>query len=202
MKTSNEGQKRHLSDIHKFRSADPRIRWLPSAHEVNLRPTFYKRRPFAVLGMILFLAVSTFALRSIFTRAEMADFFPATCLGTWQNPHLAQGVPEGLQDGTLPNELTSAVFRGTEGVQIFCGGFVGSDFKGEGSLTSVALTFVWNMEGIAASSSLPAAAPETTVSPGARDLKVAVPSEETSSPVESPKIKNPPSFRWKSCLWQ
>jgi hypothetical protein len=117
---------------------------------VNLRPHFARRSPLFAGLILLALIGGGFIVRKIFTRGETADFFPATCLGTWQNPIRAQGQPDTFSDATVPlDDHNSAVFTGGD-EQIFCGSFVLSSVEDKGAITSVGLMLAWRMEGASA----------------------------------------------------
>lgn len=85
----------------------------------------------------------------------MKDFFPITCLGSWQDPANAQGTPESLAaTGTAITSQNASVFDPTAPIsQIFCGAFVPSDYQTEGDIKSVGLTLVWNMPSLALNTS-------------------------------------------------
>src|SRR3989344_1973019 len=112
---------------------------------VNLRPPFRHRYP--ILAGIVFILIAGLAFggRSLFTRAEVSDFYAATCLGTWENPQRAQGPPESSDGSVTMGADISALFTEPT-AQIFCGNFIPDDFKGEGKITNVGLTLVWNSE--------------------------------------------------------
>ena len=47
---------------------------------------------------LLLIVVSGWLLaQGRFSKAEVADFYPVTCLGTWQTAQYAQGIPESLE---------------------------------------------------------------------------------------------------------
>jgi len=103
-----------------------------------------------VLGAMLLVVATMVVSKQIFTRAQVADFFPSTCLGTWENPQSAQGYPETFDENTTSIGFTTDnSSKYIEGAEIFCGGFVNSDFETEGEIRNVAVTFVWDMKGLA-----------------------------------------------------
>jgi hypothetical protein len=148
----DKGKQRHFSDI---RPGDHRRRlrfWerIWGRGTVNLRPHLVRRSPLVAGIILIALLGGGFAMRKIFTRGETTDYFPATCLGTWQNPILAQGQPDTFSDATVPlDDRNSAVFLGGD-QQIFCGSFLLTSMEDKGTLTSVGLTLAWRMEGAAA----------------------------------------------------
>ncbi len=120
---------------------------------IDLKPLLSKKNRFWVLGLV-FLAVvgMTYLVRSVLTRAEVDDFYPATCLGTWQKPELAQGEPEilTLSKGDTTDSYTldnSSVLDSKPG-EIFCGRFVPDKFETQGNINSVGLTLVWDIRGL------------------------------------------------------
>jgi len=114
---------------------------------VNLKPNVIRRYPLASAVALVLIVLSIFGLNSIFTKAEVADFYPATCLGDWQEPSRAQGQPELLNAAFASSGFSndnSAVYTGGN-AKIYCGGFVPADFETKGTLTSVGLTLVWQI---------------------------------------------------------
>ena len=116
---------------------------------INLRPRLRARRPLFVFGsMVVAVVVLVLGARQLLTRAEVADFFPAACLGEWDNSHLAQGEPESFgNDEDSPNETNSGIYNGTQASlsRIFCGRFVPDDFSATGEIKNVGLTLVWRV---------------------------------------------------------
>src|SRR3989344_3365436 len=103
---NNTSDVRHSKDAKKERV----FLFFKHADILNLRAPFY-RRPFMMTGLVLgVLALIIWGGRQLLTKAEVSDFYPATCLGTWANPQNAQGIPETLGgDGnTLLNDQNSS----------------------------------------------------------------------------------------------
>ncbi len=156
--------KRGVFDVQKtasFSRFEKIVHHFKRPHVLNLRPKLREKHPVIASGILLVLVfVMILGAKKIFTRGEIADFYAATCLGTWQNPQQAQGEPEtfGADASSTPNSVNSAVFSGTTG-DIFCGGFVPPDFETKGDIKNVGLTFVWRIEGI------PSSTPEVKISP-------------------------------------
>ncbi|RJP43100.1 hypothetical protein C4587_03020, partial [Candidatus Parcubacteria bacterium] len=123
--------------------------------------------------------LAVLAARNLLTRAEVADFFPTACLGTWKNVTNAQGEPETLNAAdTEITEANSAVYEGGLS-QIFCGAFVPPDYEPKGNITHVGLTLVWRV-----GERPPAGAAGTPeISPEAR------PSSAPSLPAPAPPLK-------------
>lgn len=105
----------------------------------------YRMRPFRVVIVGAVLIFSFFIVRGIFTRAEVTDFYPTTCLGDWQDPQNAQGKPESFETSPARlNESNSSVYFGGGG-KIFCGNFLPQDYNAKGDLVSAGLTLVWRV---------------------------------------------------------
>ena len=112
MATSGEkNEKRGVFDVKKIeRSLKD---FIFGRHIVNLRPKIYVRRPwFAAAAFVLVVVLAVFGAGKFFTRAEVADFYPSVCLGTWRNVQNAQGELEtfGAAAQTEFTEDNSAVF--------------------------------------------------------------------------------------------
>ncbi|MFA6354351.1 MAG: hypothetical protein WCX12_01545 [Candidatus Paceibacterota bacterium] len=117
---------------------------------VNLKPSPRWKKSILFLSGLLIGSIFLFAVDRIFTLAEVADFNPATCLGSWQNPENAQGGPENLDKQTESVSFTaenSATFVNIEN-QIFCGQFLPSDYNGEGEIKNVGLTLIWGAKNL------------------------------------------------------
>ncbi len=118
---------------------------------VNLKPTFFKKYKIRWVLAIFLAVFLVFAVNKLFTRAEVTDFYPQTCLGTWQNPVNSQGEPENFNLASSSfSENNSAVFTSATD-KIFCGKFLPDDYAAEGDIKNVGLTLVWNIEGVVAS---------------------------------------------------
>ena len=75
-------------------------------------------------AIVLFIVlVSIFSFRS---RADIANFYPTNCLGNWENPQNAQGVPDIKNNSDKNNFLpsNSAVLNNTN-APLYCGNFSG-----------------------------------------------------------------------------
>ncbi len=112
---------------------------------VDLAPRFKERHPFmTIIGVIAAVALAVVAVVGSSTRAEVSDFYPSTCLGTWKNPSDAAGPPPNGAANLQFTDAGSAVFSAS-GTQIFCGGFVPPGSSGSGMITNVGLTFYWQV---------------------------------------------------------
>ncbi len=178
----------HFSDIKTARGSGVRhgLAWLKN-HDtiVNLKPTFYKRRPiFIVLTALIAGGFAFWGMRQLFTQAEVADFFPSTCLGAWAGAQNAQGKPEVLAPASARatfGENNSAVFTSGTG-QIFCGGFVPQEYATAGDIKNVGLTFVWQIGEPTATSSFPQGAEVSTGAAASSEIATTTPpTNETST---------------------
>ena len=86
--------------------------------------------PTRIAGLMLLATLLIFFGYVLFVRANVAQFYPSTCLGNWENVLSAVGKPQ-LGEGA-PNERfndeNSAHYLGGQ-AQIFCGNFTGEEFK-------------------------------------------------------------------------
>lgn len=164
------------------------------SHTVYLKPPLFRRYPVATAALALMLAAAGFfAGRLALTRAEVFDFFPATCLGTWQNPQYVHGEPETLDaEVKIFSEENSSVLKGGEG-KIFCGNFVPEEFQTEGMIQNIGITLVWQVGEPAPRETSPPESPSEETSSSSEE---AVPQEDehaTSSPQEPPPEVPPPT---------
>lgn len=91
----------------------------------------------SLIVIIIFIAVKS--------RAEVAVFYPKTCLGGWENVANAQGKPN-LDGNTKIEDFTkenSAVLVGLS--EIYCGGFEG-ELPKDGDPKKLTLTFSWSVD--------------------------------------------------------
>jgi len=96
-----------------------------------------KRKQFWV-AFILIVFLFFIIFRSQ-TKADLAYFYPQTCLGSFVNPEKAQGEME-VDNPDLINELNSAVYY-SGFKEIYCGNFQGPIKEGE--IKKVTLHFNW-----------------------------------------------------------
>src|SRR3989344_802600 len=113
---------------------------------VNLQPSWFRRyRRFLSAGIACATLIAALAAVRLFTRAEVQDFYPSICLGTWENAAGASGVPENFDPSLAVEGFTpenSAIYRLPES-EVFCGGFLAPSEETEGNITNIALTFIW-----------------------------------------------------------
>jgi len=112
---------------------------------LNLKPKFRTRHPWIWTAAVLIVLVAIFfGARQLSTRAEVQDFYPSSCLGNWQNSGNAQGEPETLVSASTSFSADNSAMYAS-GTQIFCGGFLPSNFATSGVITNVGLTLVWQI---------------------------------------------------------
>lgn len=105
---------------------------------------------------LIFFYISKEAL----TTAEVADYFPSTCLGSWQTTEQAQGEPETLRFSEKEIGFDNAAYLDIPQGEIYCGQFLAGDKADLGEIKGVGLTLVWRV------ANLPKVVlPEATVSP-------------------------------------
>ncbi len=121
-----------------------------------------------LVGVLVLALIAFFVSQEAFITAEVTDFYPSTCLGSWQDPEKAQGEPETFRfpEKELNND-NSAYLDKAEG-DIYCGQFLPGDYVGEGEIKGVGLTLVWNVQGLPELVlPEPTVTPETTSTPNA-----------------------------------
>ena len=149
--SDNKKQKKYFSDVSS--SLKKKKKWkhwlLHGGKTVDLKPTFFKRHPFLVVATIGIAAIIFFAARFLFfTRAAVVDFYPSNCFGTWTNVANAEGDPENMALSLASSTFdtsNSATFDNSS-TEIFCGGFVPPSYTASGTIQSVGLTLVWNVQ--------------------------------------------------------
>ncbi|MEK7507956.1 MAG: hypothetical protein AAB602_02645, partial [Patescibacteria group bacterium] len=192
-------RKKHARGVFDVHAGMPRsriekiMRYFKRSHVINLRPKLREKYPWLVAsGILALILVATFGYKKIFTSAEVADFYPATCLGTWQNPQRAQGIPETFGDSSSTFSDSNSAILDSAGTEIYCGGFVPADYEAKGDIKNVALTLVWHIEGTPASASSQSEfipLPEES-SPDAPETKlVATSTDGSASPEDVPTSK-------------
>lgn len=137
-------RKGKVFDIHSASKKTPFAGGIKSV--INLRPLFYEKyRILTFGGMVIIVFLVMFFIHDSLIKAEVADFYPTTCLGTWQNTAKAQGEPENFsleeENFSLDN---SASFAGGDS-RIFCGQFIPESYEGRGEIKSVGLTLIWHI---------------------------------------------------------
>lgn len=103
-----------------------------------------------ILISITALLISGVLLTSFYSfvvRASVSNLYAATCLGGWENTHLAAGAPEALESGGAPvfTEGNSARLTGDAHAQIYCGGFSG-DILENTVPKKILVKFSWAVE--------------------------------------------------------
>ncbi|MBI4094649.1 MAG: hypothetical protein HY435_00445 [Candidatus Liptonbacteria bacterium] len=191
MRSPRTNKRRRYLDVHIARPKRFRrlSRWLEDHRVVNLKPTFYERYPLGVVLALVVAGAGLFFAQKFLTRAEVADFHPATCLGEWQNPHLAQGEPQNLnsKEGLFSDENSSVYAGGNH--KVFCGNFVPDDFEARGNIQNVGLTLLWQVGERAA----PAEEISTSTSRGDDMTPLEDPDPASGEPVEPVEGSLPPA---------
>jgi hypothetical protein len=175
-----------FKDIHPVSPRRPTLTFFKS-HTVYLKLPFWRRYPSLAVAALLLMGGGLFLLKTVLTKAEVADFYPATCLGEWQNPTHAQGEAETFAQGDAPSIFTeenSARFTG-DAAKIFCGGFLPSDYTPPGTIESVGLTLIWQIGDTSTSSA-------TSSDASAEDAEVSGP---TVTPGPLPEESPPSSWQ-------
>ena len=143
--------KRSVFDVHTTRGGERPSggflgRLLGGPNVLNLRQKFRARHPLVWVGIcVLVLVVIFFGARDLSSKAEVQDFNPSTCLGTWAGPANAEGSPETTASASVPFSAGNSAVYNASGTEIFCGGFVPNGFATSGVITNVGLTFVWQV---------------------------------------------------------
>lgn len=78
------------------------------------------------VGLFVFLFVVIILAASTSTHANIATFYPSSCLGGWENAKGAEGEPQVKDEDKLENFTAdnSAVLKDST-AELFCGGFAG-----------------------------------------------------------------------------
>lgn len=152
-----QAKEREFFDVHPGVSQGKGVRawWVRFLRRrkqtVDLHPGRFRRyRRFAPLIVGATALVAALVAVRLFTKAEVQDFSPSLCLGTWENAAGASGAPENFDPSLAAEGFThenSAIYRLPES-EIFCGAFLAKSDEGEeakGDITNVALTFIWRV---------------------------------------------------------
>lgn len=98
------------------------------------------------LGIFVLAIGLFFAIHLIFVKADVATFYPTSCLGGWTNPSNAEGEPNVADGNTITfDKDNSAVLAENTVSNIFCGGFKG-DIPKDTYAKKMILTFSWDTE--------------------------------------------------------
>ncbi len=102
---------------------------------------------FVALSVIGIFAVIKIGLYSFIAHAGVSNLYATTCLGGWENTHLASGIPEAkTDDGTLVfTESNSARLSAGTLAQVYCGGFTG-DILEKTIPKKILVNFSWGTE--------------------------------------------------------
>lgn len=96
------------------------------------------------IGTFLILVVSVF-LWAQYAKAEVAIFYPTSCLGGWTNVFRAAGKPEVTNsNSTVLSRENSSILPTNTRADIFCGGFQG-DLPEDSKTKKILLSFSWDV---------------------------------------------------------
>ena len=99
--------------------------WQINVHPLHIKSLLLKKKALILYGLVIIITTTILAI-SHKTKAEIALFYPSSCLGGWENVDKATGLPD-IKDGSDPsifNSDNSAIFKNTSG-EIYCGSFKG-----------------------------------------------------------------------------
>ncbi len=179
---------------------------------VDLRQPSSKKGWFLAGGALVLAFFLIFFVNQFFSHAEVSYFYPSSCLGEWEGTTRAQEKPENWEKESQVFSADNAAYFSFPEAKIFCGNFLGSDFKGEGEIKRVKLTLVWDFKGeqvgitpLIQNSEELLVKPEDekSVAPEENSKPIEIPSvtpEENSVPVENPILESPPSGELKENL--
>ena len=155
---------------------------------------------------VVFIFIVSFFSYLLVTQAEVANFYPTSCLGGWQNPQNAQGRPDVGENSLAEefNENNSAVLKNVIS-QIFCGNFQGDTLQDYQPQKAV-VKFSWLIKPeIEAINILNTAATSTliqiikTTNNEATSTFIEIISPEEVAPVEETSSSPPASF-WQKIV--
>ncbi len=130
----------------------------PSKNVLRIGKTPVKRnkpniRTARILSLLILFVIFCFSGASFVSRlfrpteeasADIASFFPTTCLGGWENTDKATGPPEVREaDDTYSDSNSTSVFNSA--AQIFCSGFTG-EIPENSVGKKIVLRFSWALE--------------------------------------------------------
>lgn len=116
-------------------------------------------------------------------QAEVAVFYPSSCLGGWNNPQNAEGEPEAKvnDDQSLFTLQNSAILPKETFAEIYCGNFVGA-IEQNTKPTKMIITLSWSTKDQTATlQEVAAASTSDTVLLGASSTEIATSSLSTST---------------------
>ncbi len=126
-----------------------------------IEKVFYHKKVILEFALALMVACAIFAF--IFLKgtgqagAQMTAFYPAVCLGGWNNVGLASGPPDAIANDTYQyTEQNSATLHNST-AQIFCGEFRG-ELPPDALHNRVVLRLSWSVEDVVAETLVPESA--------------------------------------------
>jgi hypothetical protein len=164
-----------MNDLFSF----PEQKIIRVKHWASMHP--YKFAVACLFGVLLsFIGVYHLPI----AKADTVIFYPKNCLGGWQHPEAAEGIPETSTDynATSFTEGNSAILQNTT-AQIFCGEFSGEIPK-DTQPTKIVLHLIWSVEdGSIVHHAEEKIIPSTTGAPSLLDVSPAI--SPTDTPVDA-----------------
>lgn len=105
----------------------------------------YKKITIVASGSIFLLVILYFSFKAVSVQAEIATFYPNSCLGGWTNSFRAAGKPDVLDENTnsISNE-NSALLPENTNAEIYCGDFKGT-IPENTAPKKLIVTFSWDI---------------------------------------------------------
>jgi hypothetical protein len=97
--------------------------------------------------LLLLISVLSASFYAFIARASVYNLYSGSCLGGWENTHLASGPPQALEEGGAPifTDVNSARLVGDTHAHIYCGGFTG-DILEKTVPKKILVKFSWAVE--------------------------------------------------------
>jgi hypothetical protein len=159
------------------------------------------RKPVGIL--LIVTIVMSVLLVGRTTRASVSLFYPSSCLGGWQGPMHAAGIPGDKADTSQYTADNSAVLSNSQG-DLFCGTFVGTKVENTNPThLALVLDLAIGEQPQAAGDVIPVAAPEapaapasesTVETPVSNDTPTTTPEAPVESPAPAPESMTPSIF--------
>ena len=89
-------------------------------------PIFLKKHAGLTVVLLSLITIGLFAVRPFFIKASVAVFYPASCLGGWENVHNAEGEPQVSDNNSASFNEQNSAYLNNRISQIFCGNFKGA----------------------------------------------------------------------------
>lgn len=149
---------------------------------------------FFIAGIVLIamIGVSLMPAYTFIVRAEAFRLYATTCLGGWENTHLAAGAPDANAESEEPifTSENSALLNPNTHAQIYCGEFRG-DILENTAPQRILVRFSWSAQyptltPLPTAEITPEATPELTPAPTPEITPEPPPIENTPLPAETP----------------